>query len=432
MVYNGGDCASATLQTNAGQPFPFPNGTPCFLIDVESDGLLCSVGSIEVCGVECPEAPPCDPVAGNIDNAFVCAGDEVTMVAQSSEVEDDEVGIYILHDGNINNILATSSTGTFSAASVGGACGTTPYYVSFAVGQANDAVGGIPNLGDTECTAISNAAEVYFLCDIQVAYNIVENESEENFNVIVTSITGGFTTDGMYNVDSNTGFVGQVSGTETTIIGPLACGVIAELNFSDVVGCSTVVVENVDCKPTPIELIHFSGEVQEEGNLLKWITATEINNDYFTMYRSADGTNFEAIGTMEGAGNSTTAIAYELMDKTAPSGLNYYRLDQTDFDGTTTSSNIISLVRGEQSFGLVELLPVPAIDFVNIRFTSATRADVNLAIYNVAGALISTDVVEAQNGINAIQLDVANYPNGVYFLSLNNGEEVVNVKFIKD
>ena len=165
---------------------------------------------------------------------------------------------------------------------------------------------------------------------------------------------------------------------------------------------------------------------------MKWITATEINNDYFTMYRSADGTNFEAIGTMEGAGNSTTAIAYELMDKTAPSGLNYYRLDQTDFDGTTTSSNIISLVRGEQSFGLVELLPVPAIDFVNIRFTSATRADVNLAIYNVAGALISTDVVEAQNGINAIQLDVANYPNGVYFLSLNNGEEVVNVKFIKD
>ena len=434
VVYNSanGDCASMTLQTNAGQPFPFPNGTPCFLIDVESDGLLCSVGSIQVCGVECPEVPPCDPIPGTINDAFVCAGDEVTMVAVSAEIKPEEVGTYILHDGNINNILAVSSTGTFSAATVGGACGTTPYYVSFVVGQANDAVDGIPNLGDTQCTAISNAAEVYFLCDIQVTYNVVENESEENFNVIVESVTGGFTIDGMYDVDSNVSFVGEVSGTETSIIGPLACGVEVELTFSDDAGCTTLVIQNVDCKPTPIELIHFSGEVQEEGNLLKWITATEINNDFFTMYRSADGVTFEAIGTMEGAGNSVTAIAYELMDKTAPSGLSYYRLDQTDFDGTTTSSNIISLVRGEQSFGLVELLPVPAIDFVNIRFTSATRADVNLAIYNVAGALISTDIVEAQNGINAIQLDVANYPNGVYFLSLNNGEEVVNVKFIKD
>ncbi|MGB1205565.1 MAG: T9SS type A sorting domain-containing protein [Chitinophagales bacterium] len=433
LVFNSdnGNCAFATLQTTQGDLLGVPNGA-CFLIDIESDGLLCSVGSIQVCGPICPEEPDCDPIPGTINDAFVCAGNDVTMVAVSAEIKDDEVGTYILHDGDINNMLAVSSTGTFNAEAIGLACGTTPYYVSFVVGQADEAVDGMPNLDDAECTAISDAAAVYFLCELEVTYNIVENDSEENFSIIIQGVTGGYTTDGMYDVDSNVSFVGEVAGNTSTIIGPLACGVEIELTFSDDIGCSTTIFENVDCKPTPIELIHFSGEVQEEGNLLKWITATEINNNYFTMYRSADGTTFEAIGTKEGAGNSTTAIAYELMDKTAPSGLSYYRLDQTDFDGTTTSSNIISLVRGEQSFGLIELLPVPAIDFVTVRFTSATKADVNLAVYNVAGALVGTQVVEAQNGINALQLDVANYPNGVYFLSLNNGEEVVNVKFIKD
>ena len=56
--------------------------------------------------------------------------------------------------------------------------------------------------------------------------------------------------------------------------------------------------------------LSFTGEVKATGNELKWITASEVNNDYFTLERSSNGTNFTAIATIDGKGNTNTASAY--------------------------------------------------------------------------------------------------------------------------
>ncbi|MBK9320616.1 MAG: hypothetical protein IPM91_18695 [Bacteroidetes bacterium] len=62
----------------------------------------------------------------------------------------------------------------------------------------------------------------------------------------------------------------------------------------------------------PIDLISFSGEALYNHNLLQWVTATETNNDYFTIEKSLNGTSFEIIGNIDGAGNSTTLKHYLL------------------------------------------------------------------------------------------------------------------------
>lgn len=102
----------------------------------------------------------------------------------------------------------------------------------------------------------------------------------------------------------------------------------------------------IECNtPLPIELVSFTGEVNGSSNILNWITATEINNDYFTIERSEDAINFNNIGTVDGAGNSFIYKQYSLLDKKPYSTITYYRLNQIDFDGKTKTFDIIAVTR---------------------------------------------------------------------------------------
>jgi hypothetical protein len=94
----------------------------------------------------------------------------------------------------------------------------------------------------------------------------------------------------------------------------------------------------------PISLMKFEGENKGVNkNELNWVTSAEHNNDYFTIEKSLNGTEFFEVGTKVGAGNSSTQINYFLVDSDYRNEINYYRLKQTDFDGKFTYSDIISI-----------------------------------------------------------------------------------------
>lgn len=93
----------------------------------------------------------------------------------------------------------------------------------------------------------------------------------------------------------------------------------------------------------PIELVSFTGQKSGQNNELKWTTASELNNDYFTIEKTLDGTNFEVVGIENGAGNSNQYLDYSLIDYDVRNVLNYYRLKQTDFDGKYDFSELISI-----------------------------------------------------------------------------------------
>jgi hypothetical protein len=93
----------------------------------------------------------------------------------------------------------------------------------------------------------------------------------------------------------------------------------------------------------PIELISFSAKKLKNDVLVSWKTASEINNDYFTVERSFDGQHFTPIARIDGAGNSTHTIDYKIEDKDYVNGVNYYKLIQTDYNGDETVSDIVAV-----------------------------------------------------------------------------------------
>jgi hypothetical protein len=115
--------------------------------------------------------------------------------------------------------------------------------------------------------------------------------------------------------------------------------------WSPVGGPSADPADHSGCyfSPLPVELTAFNVEAKEKTNRIYWTTATEQNSDYFDVERSVNGGEWDNVGRIQSAGNSSSTIHYELEDRSFEPTINYYRLKQVDFDGTTKYYNIVSI-----------------------------------------------------------------------------------------
>ena len=93
----------------------------------------------------------------------------------------------------------------------------------------------------------------------------------------------------------------------------------------------------------PIELISFTGEKVGRNTELAWTTASEQNNEYFTVFRSRDTHEWVEIAEVLGAGTSQIPLNYGIIDTSPFIGTNYYKLRQTDFDRTFVDSETIAV-----------------------------------------------------------------------------------------
>jgi hypothetical protein len=170
----------------------------------------------------------------------------------------------------------------------------------------------------------------------------------------------------------------------------------------------------------PIDLMSFKGEKQDNMLELTWATMSETNNDYFEIYHSIDGRSFQPIAQMNGKGNSSTLLNYSYMHKKPNSGINYYKLKQTDFDGQYSESEIIS-VYFDPSDKNWNLYPNPTSGRVFIDTNSKTT---NVKVLNTLGVKI-IDTFE-----NVI--DISNYPAGTYYIQIfENGTLAETKKLLK-
>ncbi len=87
----------------------------------------------------------------------------------------------------------------------------------------------------------------------------------------------------------------------------------------------------------PIDLVSFDGEVIGRSVKLDWVVASQINNDYFTIKKTDDFNEWEDVSIVDGIGNTSTEMTYTIYDENPKEGVTYYRLSQTDYDGTTKS-----------------------------------------------------------------------------------------------
>lgn len=169
----------------------------------------------------------------------------------------------------------------------------------------------------------------------------------------------------------------------------------------------------------PIELSYFKAEKNNKGTLLKWETKTEINNDFFEIQRSQDNINFETIGKINGAGNSSEAIKYTFLDENPLSGTNCYRLKQVDFDGNFTFSEF-DCIKIQKP---LEIYPNPVQNEIN--FEDYFEVVTQVSIYNNIGQKVKQEQILP----NQTQLNINDLKPGLYFLEIENSGK--RIQFIK-
>ncbi len=178
----------------------------------------------------------------------------------------------------------------------------------------------------------------------------------------------------------------------------------------------------------PVELIAFRGFRDNADVVLEWVTETEEDNDHFVVEHSADGRDFEAIGSLPGAGTTTETQYYNLKHTRALRGDNYYRLKQVDTDGSFEYSEVI--VVNIQSTDLFTVRPTQADDEVHVEFYDYYDKDIELEIYDVLGRKRMDELLPA--GRNALSIDVRKLDTGHYFIRMKvQGEDYFTRRFLK-
>jgi len=162
-------------------------------------------------------------------------------------------------------------------------------------------------------------------------------------------------------------------------------------------------------QPLPVELLHFSGQAIDDYILLTWATASEQNHHSFTLEKSIDGRSFSSIDFIRNNNASGSANTYESQDQQPVKGLNYYRLRQTDNDGSITYSNIIA-VNFLDSHSSYSIYPNPTTEYISIDMPSNER-EFPIKLTNSQGKV----VFQASEIPSSI--DFSSLAPGFYYLS---------------
>ncbi len=160
------------------------------------------------------------------------------------------------------------------------------------------------------------------------------------------------------------------------------------------------------CAALPVTLIQFSATTESDHILLKWSTATEENNDFFTLERSHDGIHYEEIATVEGYGTTSSVSQYEYVDfNLSDNDYLYYRLSQTDYDGTYVV--LKTVIAAVPDFFEFSIYPNPA-KKGDVLQVSGVGDGVNFVIQDNRGQLIQCGQLKNQL-ISTENLDPGHY-----------------------
>ncbi|MEM9022985.1 MAG: hypothetical protein AAGB22_04545, partial [Bacteroidota bacterium] len=170
--------------------------------------------------------------------------------------------------------------------------------------------------------------------------------------------------------------------------------------------------------PLPIELLHFGAALHEPHSvLLTWETATETNNDHFTVEKSRNGSVFATVGHQPGAGESRERKQYRMVDPAPYAGTSYYRLKQTDRNGTVSYSHLAP-VHVEQQAN-IRVFPNPATDHLTIACNLAAAAQAQLEVWTPDGRLQAVVPLPLTSGSNQVKLPVNAWSHGWHILRIS-------------
>ena len=268
--------------------------------------------------------------------------------------------------------------------------------------------------------------------------------SDGYWEIIPTTIDGGsydltlrpnsFSTIGStYDVcriikSPNTHVSWTLDGTHGTTNGTLADFTISRTGMS---GFSYFAIAYPTAAPLPVELISFQANcIENKGVSVTWSTASEHNSSHFMVEKSRDGYTWLLMAQIEGAGNSTSIINYDIIDADNANGTIYYRLTQFDYDGASETFNIASVNCGSSELSeSLKVYPNPSIDEFYIDFNNLTKEDqLVLTFVDSQGNVIYTETKNCEHGSNTFHLKNLNVSPGIYIIEVRIGETISRVK----
>jgi hypothetical protein len=219
-----------------------------------------------------------------------------------------------------------------------------------------------------------------------------------------------------------------LDGLHGTATGTQADFTISRTGMS---GFSYFAIAYPTAAPLPVELISFQANcIDNKGVALTWSTASEHNSANFTIEKSRDGINWFVLSEVEGAGNSTSILNYEIIDTEKANGVLYYRLTQFDFDGASETFNIVSVnCESNELSESLKVYPNPSEDEFYLEFdNTSTSKEVLLSMLDLEGKVIYSETNQIEKGSNIFHLKDLNVAPGIYIIELKIGETISRVK----
>ncbi|OUJ71222.1 T9SS type A sorting domain-containing protein [Hymenobacter crusticola] len=180
--------------------------------------------------------------------------------------------------------------------------------------------------------------------------------------------------------------------------------------------------------PLPVELTSFEAKLSKGSVFLTWTTASEKDNEKFVVERSANGESFEAFTEVAGHGTSSSGFSYSATDLAPLPGTSYYRLRQTDFDGTTAYSPVITIQHAStNATNKLGVYPNPATDYITLDLPKGVKETYEVRISTVNGKLVRRLNLSGSNP----QLDLHALPAGTYLLEVRGANTQTVQRLIK-
>jgi len=184
-------------------------------------------------------------------------------------------------------------------------------------------------------------------------------------------------------------------------------------------------------EPLPIELLTFNATLVKDKVKIWWSTASEINNDYFTVERTVNQHDFDFIATVKSQGSSARIQDYHAFDYSPVPGIQYYRLKTTDIDGNSDYSKLVPVRYGkEDDFQINYVISQTGSNSLDVVFTYNSHEPYTYSIKDLPGRILTSKSGNAGfPGLNTINIPV-NMVKGVYFVVIENTEKKVTSKIV--
>lgn len=190
----------------------------------------------------------------------------------------------------------------------------------------------------------------------------------------------------------------------------------------------------------PVKLTSIKASVNQNAKIdITWATESELNNDYFTIEKSSNGLDYKSIGTVRGAGTTSTAHNYSFTDNHPFEGSAYYRLKQNDFDGKHEYFGPITIHYEKKDNGgcVMKVYPNPCMGRCNVVMEGCDDSEkdfIEVEMLDASGIKVHSHVpVREQNGNFNFEIDTQNYLKpGVYVVrGVNNKEKYTKKVIVK-